>query len=66
MKKTGLTIFLIFVGCVFVFPQKKNEKEKLCIGEEEFAVYKLAAVGNFQNETIIFSQSNDPTAPSGD
>jgi hypothetical protein len=58
MKKIFTAIFLIFVGGGFLFAQKKSEKEKICISEEELAVYKIIGVGNFQNETSRYSISD--------
>jgi hypothetical protein len=55
MKKILTTIVLIFAAGSFLAAQKKIKPEKLCISDEEFAVYKVLGVGNFQNETSRYT-----------
>jgi hypothetical protein len=47
---------LVFTGLLIVFgsncfAQKKAEKPKLCITQEEYEIYNVVGVANFQNET---------------
>lgn len=51
MKKSILTMLLIMISGLNLFAQKKAEKLKVCITEEEYEIYKLIGVVNYQNET---------------
>ena len=51
MTKIFWIILLSAVGTQCLFAQKKEAKEKICIGGEELAVFEKVGVTNFQNET---------------
>jgi hypothetical protein len=37
-----------------LFAQNKNKKEKICITAQEYEVYDVVGVGNYQNETANY------------
>ncbi len=52
MKKS-ISIFFLVVVCGFSpFAQDKNKKEKICITGQEYEVYDVLGIGNYQNETF--------------
>ena len=51
MKKLILTSLLILFSGLNCFAQKKAEKSKVCITEQEYEIYNLIGVRNYQNQT---------------
>lgn len=51
MKKLTFSILLIAVCGAHSFAQKKPEKIKTCISQEEYEVYSAIGVGNFETQT---------------
>lgn len=51
MKKLILTSLLILFSGLNCFAQKKAEKSKVCITEQEYEIYNVIGVWNYQNET---------------
>ena len=58
MKRLILTGLLILFSSLDCSAQKKAEKLKICITEQEYEIYNLVGVGNYQNETHTFPLSD--------
>jgi hypothetical protein len=63
--KTLVSIVLFLTICTGLFAENKVKKEKLSITEEEFAIYEVVGVQNYENETsnYPFSEANQPGFP---
>ena len=51
MRNAILTALLILSPGLACFAQKKAEKLKICITEQEYEIYNVIGIGNYQNET---------------
>ena len=58
MKRLILTSLLILSAVLNCSAQKKVEKLKVCITEQEYEIYKTVGVWNFQNETHTYPLSD--------
>src|ERR1044072_5191056 len=58
MGKLILTGFLILSLALDCFAQKKAEKLKICITEQEYKIYDVVGIGNYQNETHTYPLSD--------
>jgi len=54
MKKLVLLILLLTICSPGVFADNKPRKEKLTITEEEYAIYEVVGVRNYENETTNY------------
>lgn len=53
MKNLTLTILMLPFASLQCPAQKKAERQKICITEEEQEIYRVSGVTNFQEETIV-------------
>lgn len=66
MKTITSILLLLTIGCWTLFASSENKKEKICITEQEYEIYHLLGVGDYQNETTPypFSERLDNRFPS--